>query len=138
MSANHDRIEGLISRTTDPVQQATLLVLARIDGALDENTRATQRIATAFEGHKNDFQDHMAQFDKHVVDEARIISAAKGAWWASTLLIAAVISLGGWIVKGYTEAVHTQSVYVQDLVKRVTVLETINAREHTPPNGNGK
>lgn len=120
----HERIEDLISRTTDPVQQATLLLFVRFDHALDENTKATQRIAVGVEKLNTDFVAHTDRFDVHVQDEKSMLASAKGAWWASTIAIAVVLGLGGYIVKDYAETQKMAMQLTVDLMARVRVLES--------------
>jgi len=126
-SSVHERIESLIAKTTDPVQQATLLLLVSFDAALDANTQATQRIAVAFEHHKADFNNHTKAFDEHIVEEVKMfnISAMKhekavanvrGAWYAATILVGAILALASVIVSGYRDTLI-------DLSSRVRVLE---------------
>jgi hypothetical protein len=125
-SSVHERIESLIAKTTDPVQQATLLLLVSFDAALDANTQATQRIAVAFEHHKADF--NTKAFDEHIVEEVKMfnISAMKhekavanvrGAWWAASVLVVAILALASTIVSGYRDTLI-------DLSSRVRVLES--------------
>lgn len=128
--SNHDRIEELIGQATDPVQRAMLMLFVKLGHEIDENTQATRRIAMALEAHKDDFAQHTVRFDQHVLDEKSMLASAKGAWWASTLLIGCVMALGVYIVKGFSDNLAATTVLVQDIVMRVRVLESTVSREH--------
>jgi hypothetical protein len=80
------RIDDLIAESHDPVQQATLLVLSKINISLDSNTQATERIAEELASHREDFQEH----DR---EELKRMAWIRGAWWALVLMFAAVLGL---------------------------------------------
>jgi hypothetical protein len=120
----HQRIDELIAATADPVQRATLMLIARFDAALTANTHATERIANAVEEHRSEFVIHTKRFDQHVLDEQKMLASAKGAWWATTVLVIAVIGLGGFIIKSYHENVTFALEGMRDVSTRLRVLES--------------
>lgn len=128
--SNHDRVEELIGQTADPTQRAMLMLFVKLGHEIDANTDATRRIAVALEAHKDDFSKHTVRFDQHVLDEKSMLASAKGAWWASTLLIGCVMALGIYIVKGFSDSLLATTSLVQDVVQRVRVLESTVNREH--------
>jgi len=70
---------------------------------------------------------HTEQFDIHVIDEQKMVSSAKGAWWATTILVAALIALGGIVMKMYADNVTLALEGMRDLTIRVRVLESKDA-----------
>jgi hypothetical protein len=146
--SNHDRIEALIQKTSDPVQQAMLLLFVKFDHALDENTRATQRIADAFEDHADRFEQHTKAFDSHVVDEQTLIGAVRAShneaisgarvgFTVASVFIGALLALGAWTLNKYVTTVETTLAASQELTTRILILEKAFVREHSG-NGNGK
>jgi hypothetical protein len=103
--ANGRRIDDLIEATSDPVQKATLLVLSKIDSALDANTAATNRIAVELAEHRDDVQAFRGEFLKHdrieTEQRGRLEGGRAVAAWMFTVIIAliSVISaMGGFII----------------------------------------
>lgn len=120
---NQARIEELIAKATDPVQQATLLVLGTLDHnidsfekALDSNTQATQEIAT-------DLRAHRVEFSGHVLDEQKILSGVKWAWWAASAMGAAIVVLGGIIVTIYAGTIERDHTEIRAHSNRIAVVE---------------
>jgi hypothetical protein len=122
---NHqDKIEQLISDTSDPVVRATLLVLSSIDHglekherALDSNTVATQAIADAFTTHRNDFTSH-------IIDEQKILSGVRWAWWAATGMSVCIMLLGAYIFSMLIRGIENDSAQIKSNTQRLTTLET--------------
>lgn len=123
---NVRRIDDLISQSHDPVQQATLLVLSKINislnstnSALDSNTRATEQIATELTTHRKDFA-------LHDVEELKRMSWIRGAWWSMVGLIAVVVGLGVFMVQRHIGSSDKLSSEMMELTMRVKLLEHIN------------
>jgi preprotein translocase subunit Sss1 len=117
------RIDDLIAQSHDPVQQATLLVLSKInmslDGtntALDSNTRATDRIAAELEKHRR-------EFIAHDTDEIKRMSWLKGAWWAIVGLIGFMMALIMFVVNEHMSDAKRMTAQIVELTTRVRVLE---------------
>ena len=96
--ANSRRIDDLIEATEDPVQKATLLVLAKIDSALDANTAATNRIAVELAEHREYVTSFRSEFTKHdkqeTEDRAKLVGA-KSVGVAMFSIIMVMFSLMG-------------------------------------------
>lgn len=90
-TSNEEKIEALISATTDPVQRATLMVLSKIDVALDANTAATERIAKGVETVDE-------QLGRHVADEEKMLASIRGGQWVGGALMTVIVGLGGFIL----------------------------------------
>lgn len=131
MTKHEEKIGELISETTDPVQRATLLILAKIDTALESNTHATERIASAFDHHRKEFIAH----DKRETEDR---AAIKGAWWSGVLFMAALQVLGGYIVSRHLAANDTQDSRLAALEQRISVLESSVKDHHELAKRNGK
>lgn len=126
---NQEKIEALIAQTKDPVQQATLLVLSKIDVALDANTEATERIAISVSAHREEFRLH----DK---EELKRMSAMKGAWWAGVLIIGAINSIGGYLLSSHVAQNAAQDSAIMLLKERMAVMEArYNASHPSVVNG---
>jgi DnaJ-domain-containing protein 1 len=114
--SSHQKINELIEATEDPVQRAVLLVLANIARDLDNNTIATQRIAEAFDNHREDFQ-------RHDIAEAKDRAYIRGAWWAGVIFVSLMQTVGGWIIWRGVTSNDTQDTVLQQLDKRISVME---------------
>lgn len=127
------RIDDLIAQSHDPVQQATLLVLSKInlslDGtnaALDSNTKATDRIASELAKHRQDFL-------AHDTDEIKRMSWLKGAWWAIVGLFAVLGALVLFVVNDHMNSSKTMTAQIVELTTRVRVLEFSMLRSKDEP-----
>lgn len=130
MSKNHEeKISELIAATSDPVQRATLLILSKIDVALESNTNATERIAVAFDTHRQEFILH----DRRETEDR---AAIKGAWWAGVIFMSVLQLLGGYILTRHLNTNDTQDVRLGVLEQRLIVLESL-VREHAKRDGEG-
>lgn len=130
MNGNHEKIEALISQTQDPVVQATLLVLSKIDYALDSNTEATQEIAKELSEHREDFR-------KHALEDTKRLAGLKGAWWAGVALIGAINLLGGYLLQAHVTQNTAQDTAISDLKSRLLIIETQHGITHPPTQNNG-
>lgn len=110
------RIEDLIARASDPVQQATLIVLSRMNTSLDSNTTATCAIADELRRHRTDFQEHDKQ-------ELRRMSWLQGAWWAIAAMFVAIAGLTGYNVREHLEGAKTMNAELAALQIRLKVVE---------------
>lgn len=117
------RIDDLIAKASDPVQQATLLVLSKIntslDGtntALDSNTRATDRIAQELEKHRR-------EFIAHDTEELKRMSWLKGAWWAIVGLFGFLSAIVLYISNDHVVESKRMQAQVVELSTRIRVLE---------------
>ena len=122
---NHqDKIDKLISDTSDPVVRATLLVLSSIDHglekhehALDKNTEATQAIADSFSAHRIDFS-------QHVLDEQKLLTGVRWAWWSATGMSVAIMLIGSYIGSLVMAGIERDSQQIKFNTQRLTTLET--------------
>jgi hypothetical protein len=127
------RIDDLIAQTHDPVQQATLLVLSKInmslDGtntALDSNTRATDRIAQELASHREDFM-------AHDTEEIKRMSWLKGAWWAIVGLFGMLSALVLFVANDHISSAKAMTAQIVELTTRVRVLEFSMLRNRDEP-----
>ncbi len=123
---NVRRIDDLIAQSHDPVQQATLLVLSKINlsldstnSALDSNTRATEQIASELTTHRKDFALHDAE-------ELKRMGWIRGAWWSMVALMGVVSALGIYTIRRHVDTSDRMEAQVVELAARVRLLEYIN------------
>lgn len=116
MGGNHDKIDELIGQTSDPIVRATLLVLQRIDRALDENTKATVKLAEDLDEHRKDFRNLS---DRELKERAMI----RGAWWAGIALFALIQMIGGYVISNKLRADEEQNSSIQRIELRLQMLE---------------
>jgi hypothetical protein len=95
------RIHELIEEAEDPVQRATLLILSRIDVALEANTQATERIASSVVAVD-------AKLVGHIHTVSNVMSAVKGGQYVGAFLLSALLLLGGYILNRYATQVDRQ------------------------------
>ena len=96
--ANSRRIDDLIEATEDPVQKATLLVLSKIDSALDANTAATNRIAVELAEHRDYvtlFRNEFTTHDKRETEDRAKLVGAKSMGVAMFSIIMVMFSIIG-------------------------------------------
>ena len=113
---NGRRIDDLIAQTHDPVQQATLLVLSKLNISLDSNTAATERIAEELATHRTDFQTH----DR---EELKRMAWIRGAWWTIVLMFGAIVGL---VVFGTMRHINDSDELNRELINqamRIRILE---------------
>lgn len=113
---NEDKIDALIGMTEDPVQRATLMVLAKIDSALDANTAATQRIAASME-------DMDSKLETHVVDEERILYAVRGGQYVGGVMLSVILAMGWYTVNKHFERNDSQDVAIAATREEVLLLK---------------
>lgn len=123
------RIDDLIEQTSDPIQRATLLVLAKIDTAIDSNTRATERIAVEFTEHREEVQLFRSEFAKHDVQEQRDRAAIQGGRWVAQMMFGVIIALmtvisavGGYVLSKHDSEFTELRSTVHKLNSEVTIL----------------
>jgi hypothetical protein len=131
MTKHEDKISELIAETGDPVQRATLLILARIDTALEANTNATERIALVF-------AEHRAEFTAHDKRETQDRAALKGAWWAGVVFISIVQVMGGYILTRHFNTNDAQDARLMALEQHLSILEATVRTHHDALRRNGK
>jgi hypothetical protein len=123
----HRRIDDLIEQTSDPALKATLLVLSRIDSSLDSNTRATDRISKELESFVHnitaDVSSFRTAFDGHETREEKFYSSIRGAWWAGTVLIGALLAMGAYIGSGFKAQHESQETRIVQLETTVALLK---------------
>lgn len=95
------RIQELIEAAEDPVQRATLLILSRIDVALEANTQATERIASSVVAVD-------AKLVGHINTVSNVMAAVKGGQYVGAFLLSALLLLGGYILNRYATQVDRQ------------------------------
>jgi hypothetical protein len=110
------RIDDLIAQSHDPVQQATLLVLSKINISLDSNTVATERIAEELASHREDFQTH----DR---EELRRMAWIRGAWWSIALMFAAFLAVVVFGINRHILDADTMRSELIELAMRIKILE---------------
>ena len=90
-------ISDLIKITQDPAAKAMLLVQLQMCDSLVQNTEVVYDVA-----HKLD--KHLTSYEKHIVENERILNTGRGIWWAATWFLAVVQAFAVWaIVTVYTE-----------------------------------
>jgi hypothetical protein len=123
----HRRIDDLIEQTEDPALKATLLVLSRIDISLDSNTKATDRISKELESFVHNITEDVSSFrtafDGHETREEKFYSSIRGAWWAGTVLIGALLAMGVFIGNGFKTQHESQEARINQLETAVLVLK---------------
>lgn len=124
---NATKIEDLIARTADPVQQAMLLVLANFDRALDANTVATQAIANDLHDHREEFNGFRNTVDSHIRNDARMLASIRGGWWVGIVLLSAIQLLGAFIISRMILSNDMQDARLATLEEKVTTLITRQA-----------
>ncbi len=94
MEDSSDEIQQLIREETDPRNRAFLLILARIDDSMRENTRQTQDIGTKLDA-------HLTRYEEQARADASLWSQAQGAWrviaYVVTFAQAVLIAGGTWL-----------------------------------------
>jgi hypothetical protein len=118
--ANEDKIEKLIQATDDPIVRATLLVLQKIDVALDSNTAATERIAGGV-------GTLTLTVNQHVVDEEKLFASISMAQKVAVVLLSILVSLAGYIVVNHFNKNDAQDVRLNGLEQRMSVEENRTA-----------
>lgn len=114
---NAEKIGELIQSTADPVQRATLMVLSKIDVALDANTAATVRIATGV-----DRVD--ATLTTHIHDEEVLLSSIRGGQRVGVALTGAIILLAAYIINLHFSRNDTQDRDIQAAREVIQELKT--------------
>lgn len=118
MSSSHtNEIERLIREEPDPRNRAFLLILARIDDSLRENTRQTQDIGTKLDA-------HLTRYDEQARADASLRSQAQGAWkvlaYVVTFAQAVLIAGGAWLY-GEIRSLHALDA---DVIQRIGLVES--------------
>jgi hypothetical protein len=133
--ANSRRIDDLIEMTEDPVQKATLLVLSKIDSALDANTAATNRIAVELAEHRDDVKNFRGEFAKHdkieTEDRAKLVGArsvAMGVFGFISVLFAVLAAMGTFILSDHRGKLQDAERGVMELRLEVSRLKSEIAR----------
>lgn len=98
--SNRVKIDDLLSATDDPVQKATLSVLSGIDHSLEKIIEVASVQAVTFNKHTVEFDKHRVEFSEHVLEEQKLLSGIKWAWWAATGTGTIIMFLGGFILLG--------------------------------------
>jgi len=114
---NSEKIEELIQSTADPVQRATLMVLSKIDTALDANTAATGRIAIGVD--KVD-----ATLKTHIHDEEVLLSSIQGGQKVGIALTGAIVLLAAYIINLHFSRNDTQDRDIQAAREVIQELKT--------------
>lgn len=121
--ANHDRIMQMIEETDAPKDKAILMILLQISNDLAHNTTATENISKEFSAHKE-------LFDTHVVEEQTLLNQGKGLYRAmswmlgvASVLVLAVLSMGGYILKDYRDDILEGERSVREMSHRLTTIE---------------
>lgn len=118
------RIEELIAKTTDPVQQATLIVLSNFDLALDANTKATEAIAKDLTGHRQEFVKFQSTVSEHMSTDRDMLSSIRAGWWVGLMFLSVVNIVGGWIITRAINSNDEQDRSIRDLQMQVRSLES--------------
>jgi hypothetical protein len=120
---NQERIEALIREAKDPLLQATLLTMASLDHAVSISTNVLSELVDESKQHRKEFVEHVKRFDQHILDEEKILSGVKWAWWAACGMASAVLVLGGVIVTIYATKVESDSITLKVVQSRQAVNE---------------
>lgn len=93
-----DDIERLIAIEDDPKQRALMIVLQSINRSLIANTISTQSTQIEVEQHRKDFVVHLANFERHAMNEESIMNRGRGAWMvlSTVLTLAQGVAVYGW------------------------------------------
>ena len=126
--SNEEKIQALIQQTDDPVQRATLMVLQKMDAAMENQIEVTTSIADSLKEHREDMS-------KRILNEALLLSAFKGAWWAGVLFIGALQVVGGFIVSRAVASNDEQDKRLGVLEKEFAVLNRSVQEHHESFNG---
>lgn len=125
-----DDIERLIAIEDDPKQRALMIVLQSINRSLIANTISTQSTQIEVEQHRKDFVVHLANFERHAMNEEAIMNKGRGAWWvmAFVLSIVQAIAIYGWKesrdeIDSMKSAAHAAELLHQKLGNRIEYLE---------------
>ncbi len=93
-----DDIERLIANEDDPKQRGLMIVLQSINRSLIANTISTQSTQLEVEKHRQEFMQHLNNFEKHAMNEEAIMNKGKGAWWvlSAVLMVAQSFVIYAW------------------------------------------
>lgn len=141
MTSNHDRIDELIREAKTPVEQGILLMLSRFNDSLNENTRATQQIASTLERSERRFEQHLEKFDAHEQTEMALITditrrqdsdsaTFRGIVLGATGILTIVIGISGFVLTKYVNSHESLQLMANDLLRRVAVIERTMEHEH--------
>ena len=120
---NQERIEALIREAKDPLLQATLLTMASLDHAVATSTQVLEQLVADGREHRKDFMAHVRRFDQHILDEEKILSGVKWAWWAACGMGVGVLALGGLVLTVYASRIDADSVTLKIVQSRQAVNE---------------
>lgn len=123
----HDgaKLDELIAATDEPETRKLLVVLSRVVDSLEENVKATTKIASSFEILQQDFFGMRQRFETHMNQEAGMIKAGKWAASIGGVLCTIIISMSTYIVLGQQAVAADETRLLRDALQRVLVLETM-------------
>ena len=112
-------IRELLVNAVSPSDKAYLLILLTIQQNLVS-------LNSAFLEHRDEFASHRIEFTAHVVEEQQLINRGMGAWLVMTVVLAFVVSVGGWYISHHIIDTAENTRTVVDLnSNRITALETL-------------
>lgn len=141
MHSNHDKIEELVEQAQTPLERGILFMVARLNESLAENTRATKQIADTMERSERRFEQHLTRFDAHEETEMQLIgditrrqdresSTFRGIAIGAGAIISIVMAASGFLLTRYIDANESNVVVLQDVMRRVSILEKLMEHEH--------
>ena len=125
-----EEILELIQRASDEHQKAQLLVLYQLNRNMIHNTNVTVEISQRqkvdeanLAAHRVAFDEHVRNFDNHVIEERELFAKGMGAWKAYASVGMVVLILGGYILNSHLDRLTKESARNDDQEQRISRLE---------------
>lgn len=117
------RIEDMISRVNDPVQQGMLLIMSRFNSALEKQSEAMDNSNMNTAKIAEELTEHRADFQRHDKIEIKRMAWLHGAWWAIVGMFVVVLALAKYVTDEHMLELKQMRTDILQLHLRVQSLE---------------